>query len=253
MVGKEAWNSLMEGKKVRYVLWPENEYIYFDKKEYKIKNSYGIETIFYVSDIVEDAWELYEEDEPHSGRYAWGFRSNTMDFEEAKKALLDGKKVRCVDWSKGNYIYFDDKNLVTKDNNGVTQQHVYDLWRKREWELYEEPKKVIKVFVSQPMQGKSKCEITEERNKIKKLVEEKYGESYQIEYLNENLWERPKDWTRIQHLGCSIMNIYDADAVVFAPDWIEAHGCFVEHDVAYFYGKKIYTCVKEVDGEIRMY
>jgi hypothetical protein len=82
MTAKEAWNSMMEGKKVRYARWFENEYIYFDKKEYKIKNSYGIETIFYVSDIVEDAWELYEEDK----------RSNIMNFEEARRKLLEGKK-----------------------------------------------------------------------------------------------------------------------------------------------------------------
>lgn len=247
MVGKEAWNSLMEGKKVRYVLWPENEYIYFDKSEYKIKNSYGIETIFYVTDIVEDAWELYEEDEPHSGRYAWGFRSNIMNFEEAKKELMAGKKVRCVDWYKNAYIYFDDKNLLVKDEAGKIQSYGITRWKKHEWELYEEPKKVIKVFISQPMNGRCKCEITEERNKIKKLVEEKYGESYQIEYLNENLWERPKDWTRIQHLGCSIMNVFDADAVVFAPDWIKAHGCCVEHEVAFQYGKNIKVCIKKND------
>lgn len=233
MTAKEAWNSMMSGKKVRYVLWPENEYIYFDKSEYKIKNKYGIETIFYVSDIVEDAWELYEEDE----------RSNNMNFEEARRELLDGKKVRCVDWSKGNYIYFDDKNLLVKDEAGKIQSYGITRWKKHEWEIYEEPKKVFKVFISQPMRGRTKCEIYEERNRIKSAIEKKYGKKYQIEYLNENLWERPKDWTRIQNLGYSIMNMYDADIVVFAPDWNDAEGCILEHDVAFYYEKKFYVCV----------
>jgi hypothetical protein len=121
------------------------------------------------------------------------------------------------------------------------------LWRNRKWEYYEEPKKVIKVFISQPMNGRYKCEITEERNKIKKLVENKYGEDYQIEYLNENLWERPKDWTRIQNLGYSIMNMYDADVVVLAPEWIKAPGCCVEREVAFQYGKNIKVCINKND------
>ncbi len=237
MVGKEAWNSLMEGKKIRYMLWPENEYIYFDKSEYKIKNKYGIETIFYVSDITEDVWEVYEKYE----------RRNTMNFEDAKKALFEGKKVRRTDWCDGSYIYFDDKNLLVKNEDDIVQGYGINRWRKLEWELYEEPKKVIKVFISQPMNGRCKCDVTEERNKIKKLVEEKYGKGYQIEYLNEDLWERPKDWTRIQHLGYSIMNMHDADVVVFAPLWDRANGCLVEHSVARLYEKNMLYCTIDFD------
>jgi hypothetical protein len=189
-----------------------------------------------------------------------------MNFEEARRELLNGKKVRCVDWAKNAYIYFDNKNFLVIDEAGKIESIGIGRWYHHEWELYEEPmhgrfkwglyeepKKIIKVFISQPMHGRFKCEITEERNKIKKLIENKYGEGYQIEYLNENLWERPKDWTRIQHLGCSIMNMYDADIVVFAPDWIKASGCCVEHEVAYRYNKKLYTCEEQVNGEYRLY
>lgn len=172
-----------------------------------------------------------------------------MTSKEAIEALVLGKKVRYAKWDKNVYVYLDENNLLVKSENKLQQSYgVYD-----KWELYEEPKKPIKVFISQPMHRRSKSEITEERNKIKKLIEAKYGEEYAIEYLNEDLWERPKDWTRIQHLGCSIMNMHEADIVVFAPDWIDAHGCFVEHDVAYFYGKKICACIKEVDGEYRLF
>ena len=41
MTSKEAWNSMIQGKKVRLKTWPKNNYIYFyfyfDKDEYKIK------------------------------------------------------------------------------------------------------------------------------------------------------------------------------------------------------------------------
>lgn len=242
----EAFNVLMSGKKVRNTEWVKNAYIYYDEKSLTIKdnNNNSQSSTYFDEYFSSNQWELYKEDE----------RRNTMNFEEAKKLMLEGKKVRCTDWVEGAYIYFDNKNLLVKDNKELIQGYgIYDKLKGKEWELYEEPKKIIKVFISQPMNGRCKCEITEERNKIKKLVEEKYGEGYQIEYLNENLWERPKDWTRIQHLGYSIMNMHDADVVVFAPDWIKAHGCCVEHEVAYRYDKNLYTCEEEVDGEYRLY
>lgn len=189
-------------------------------------------------------WELYEEEKV----------GNTMNFEEARKALLEGKKVRCADWAKGLYVYFDDKNLLLKDNYNVPQLYgIYDKWSKETWELYEEPKKHVKVFISQPMHGRFKWDITEERDKIKKAIEAKYGEGYQIEYLNDDLWGRPKDWTRIQNLAFSITNMAVADIVVFAPDWNDAPSCLIEHEVAFYYDKRMYVCEADSHGEYRLY
>lgn len=50
----------------------------------------------------------------------------------------------------------------------------------------------------------------------------------------------------------SMMNMYDADVVVFAPEWIKVHGCCVEHEAAYRYDKKIYACEELEDGEYRL-
>ncbi len=166
-----------------------------------------------------------------------------MTFEEARKELLEGKKLRCTHWAKDEYVYFDDKNMVIRDNKGNIQTYgIYNMFKDRKWELYKEPKKIIKVFISQPMHGRTKWEITKVRNKIKKLVEERFGEAYQIEYLNEDSSERPKDWTRIQNLGYSIMNMHDTDIVVFAPLWGKANGCLVEHSVARLYEKNMLYC-----------
>jgi hypothetical protein len=175
-----------------------------------------------------------------------------MTGKEAIQALKDGKKIKRSWWVSG-YIYFDQTQLCIFNDEGDTYRLPINMGDTKDWVLYEEPKKLIKVFISQPMHGRSKCEITEERNKIKKLIEAKYGEEYVIEYLNEDNRERPKDWTRIQHLGYSIMNMHDADIVVFAPDWIKASGCCVEHEVAYRYNKKLYTCEEEVDCEYLLY
>lgn len=164
---------------------------------------------------------------------------NCMSSKEAIEALMAGKKVRCTEWVKDAYVYYDQESLTVKDNNDNIQMFTCfnEYFSNNQWELYEEPKKLIKVFISQPMRGRCKCEITEERNKIKKLIEAKYSEGYQIEYLNEDLWERPKDWTRIQHLGYSIMNMHDADIVVFGNNWDNACGCIAEQNVAVLYSK----------------
>lgn len=248
MTAKEAWNSIMAGKKIRCVDWVKGAYIYYDKISFTIKdeNCKRHSGMIFDRYFNDKQWELYEEDE----------RRNTMNFEEARRELLDGKKVRCKDWVESAYVYFDKNNMLVYDNKGMVQGYgIYDKCGKKDWELYEEPKKLIKVFISQPMNGRCKCEITEERNKIKKLIEAKYSEGYQIEYLNEDvdLWGRPEEWTRIQHLGYSIMNMHDADVVVFAPDWIKAHGCCVEHEVAYRYDKKLYTCEEQPNGEYILY
>lgn len=177
-----------------------------------------------------------------------------MTGKKAIQALKDGKKIKRSCWDSG-FIYFDQTQLCMFNDEGDTYRLPFNMEKTNDWELYEEPTKLIKVFISQPMKGRSKCEITEERNKIKKLIEAKYSEGYQIEYLNEDvdLWGRPEEWTRIQHLGYSIMNMHDADVVVFAPDWIKASGCCVEHEVAYRYDKKIYACEEEVDGDYLLY
>lgn len=240
MTAKEAWNSMMAGKKVRWTGWFKGAYIYYDEKSLTIKdhNNISHSAMFFDDYFSNVQWEIYKEDE----------RRNTMNFEEAKKALLEGKKVRCVDWAKNTYIYFDDKNLLVKSEKDIIQTYGIDKWAKHTWELYEEPKKVFKVFISQPMNKRFKYEIINERDEIKKAIEKKYGEEYQIEYLNEDSWERPKEWTRIQNLGFSIMNMYNADIVVFAPKWDDADGCIIEHNVAWHYEKKFYVCVIS-DGE----
>lgn len=71
--------------------------------------------------------------------YIWG---KGMDFEEARKALLKGKKVRCVDWVPEDYVYFDEKNMVVRDNNGDIQTcGIYNMCKDKEWEFYEEKPK----------------------------------------------------------------------------------------------------------------
>mgnify|MGYP003481188023 CR=1 FL=1 len=63
-----------------------------------------------------------------------------MKFEEARKALIDGKRIRRRDWQENKFICLDidlllrDENNITVNNYGVFFSKKYD-----QWELYEEP------------------------------------------------------------------------------------------------------------------
>ena len=244
MTAKEAIETLMLGKKVRCINWVKGAYVYYDKESLAIKdNNNEIQMCTCFDEyFINNTWELYEEEK----------EGNFMTGKEAIQALKDGKKIKRSCWDCG-YIYFDQTQLCIFNDEGDTYRLPINMGDTKDWELYDEPKKLIKVYISQPMKVRPKREITEERNQIKKVIEVKYSEEYVIEYLNENDWERPKDWTRIQNLGYSIMNMHDADIVVFAPNWVKASGCCVEHEVAYRYDKKIYTCEENVDGEYVLY
>lgn len=97
----------------------------------------------------------------------------------------------------------------------------------------------MKVFISQPMNGRSDEEIHEERETIKQCLEKRFKEP--IEVIDS--FTKSPDLVksgRIAMLGHSISLMCDADLVVFAPDWISARGCRVEYSVAFEYGLK--TC-----------
>ena len=63
-----------------------------------------------------------------------------MTFEEALKALNEGKKIRKKWWYAGNYIWLDKENTL-KDKNGSKAYASlgFDFKTNNEWEIYEEP------------------------------------------------------------------------------------------------------------------
>lgn len=103
-------------------------YLYHTSDSAKLKR----DAIMDSDSVLADDWEIYEETE----------RKNVMNFEEARKALLEGKKIRCTHWNKDTYICFVDKNLLVKENDRAIQYYgIYDVYRENEWELYEEKPK----------------------------------------------------------------------------------------------------------------
>lgn len=98
-----------------------------------------------------------------------------------------------------------------------------------------------KVFISQPMAGRTLDEVLEERMQIINIlnglstcmmamdVEIEIIESFEANRFNANT--KP-----LEGLGGSIQKMQDADIVVFAPGWEQSKGCKVEHLCATEYG-----------------
>lgn len=90
-----------------------------------------------------------------------------------------------------------------------------------------------KLFISQPMNGKSDADIYAERHiaieKAKKILgEDVYAIDSHIDYA-------PDDATPLWYLGESIRLMSEADVIYFCNGWQLARGCTIEHDCALDY------------------
>ncbi len=95
---------------------------------------------------------------------------------------------------------------------------------------------LIKVFISQPMAGKSAEEILNERNRIINLVNQKYGHCHILDSYFDD-FEVDKSVNKpLAYLAESIELLAYADVAVFAHGWDKARGCAIEHECAVKYG-----------------
>ena len=90
-----------------------------------------------------------------------------------------------------------------------------------------------KVFISQPMNGKTDDEILAERQKIIEMAKEDLGE---IEVIDSFFTGAPHDAKPLWFLGKSFELLADADIAYFANGWQSARGCKFEHDASIAYG-----------------
>ena len=92
-----------------------------------------------------------------------------------------------------------------------------------------------KIFISQPMRGKTDEEILEERAAAYKLIKNVCPEAELIDtfFNNETISE---NHAGLRYLSKSIDMLDEADAVWMMPGWREARGCIIEHDCAIAYG-----------------
>lgn len=66
-----------------------------------------------------------------------------MTTKEAIQAMLDGKKVRTIDWNKECYVLFNGKMFVDVEGEHFLEFTSYSS----DWEIYEEPnpKKTVTI------------------------------------------------------------------------------------------------------------
>ena len=91
-----------------------------------------------------------------------------------------------------------------------------------------------KLFISQPMGGKTNEAIVAERCTIMQSLNQGSDRYYLINSVINEPNSNP-----ISLLGRSIELMADADIVLFASGWEYARGCNIEHQVAVSYGKEI--------------
>lgn len=91
-----------------------------------------------------------------------------------------------------------------------------------------------KLFISQPMRGKSDDEILKEREKAIKKVEEKMGE--QVEVIDSFFQGVPAYAKPLWYLGKSLQLLSTADVAYFTTGWENARGCKIENLCTIEYG-----------------
>ncbi len=92
-----------------------------------------------------------------------------------------------------------------------------------------------KVFISQPMNGKTNNEIKAERAAIAETIKAQHPQE-SIEVIDSFFEDAPHDAKPLWFLGKSIELLSTADIAIFANGWRDARGCVIEHECAVAYG-----------------
>ncbi len=98
---------------------------------------------------------------------------------------------------------------------------------------------MVKVFISQPMKGKTEEEILKVREKAIASVKRKRGED--VEVLDSYFADYNPDTgcVPLKYLAKSLEILADADIAYFAKGWEDARGCRIENECAIEYGIKL--------------
>lgn len=91
-----------------------------------------------------------------------------------------------------------------------------------------------KLFISQPMKGKTDEEILAVREQAIKSAKDMLGED--VEVIDSFFQNAPADARPLWFLGKSLELLSTADVVYFAKGWEDARGCRIENTCAIEYG-----------------
>lgn len=93
-----------------------------------------------------------------------------------------------------------------------------------------------KLFISQPMKGKTDEEILKEREKAIASAKRNFVEDDEIEVIDSFFQSAPADARPLWFLGKSLELLSTADIAYFAKGWENARGCRIENTCAIEYG-----------------
>lgn len=94
-----------------------------------------------------------------------------------------------------------------------------------------------KLFISQPMRGKTDEEILAERKKAIESAERNLGEP--VEVIDSFFQNAPADARPLWFLGKSLELLSTADIAYFAKGWEDERGCRIENQCAIEYGIEV--------------
>ena len=94
-----------------------------------------------------------------------------------------------------------------------------------------------KLFISQPMRGKTDEEILAERKKAIESAERNLREP--VEVIDSFFQNAPVDARPLWFLGKSLELLSTADIAYFAKGWEDARGCRIENQCAIEYGIEV--------------
>ena len=99
---------------------------------------------------------------------------------------------------------------------------------------------MVRLFISQPMRGKSDEEIEREREDLIAIAKAVYAERGEVEVIDSffkgGLVVPAGAKAPLYYLSKSLELLATADVAIFAKDWREARGCRIEHECADGYG-----------------
>ena len=99
----------------------------------------------------------------------------------------------------------------------------------------------MKIFISQPMRGKTDAEILAERERAIKAAKAEWGDD--VEALESFFRGAPAEAKPLWFLGESLKVMADADAVIVCKWWSEARGCKVEIAAAEAYKLPVFFLI----------
>ena len=91
-----------------------------------------------------------------------------------------------------------------------------------------------RLFISQPMRGKTDDEILAERSNAIQAAKDSVND--EIEVIDSFFQNAPADAKPLWYLGESLKLLATADVAYFAPGWNKARGCIIENLCAKEYG-----------------